>query len=235
MEVFMAAGSSRRDEIREENKKMKHMTFSQKIEHIWEYYKKQIIAPFIVIILAISIANGISKNNYEAVCTTIVIDGYMTGFNNHTDALTTGFTEYLGIDGKKQRVIFNNNFSLIEKEGDTDAVDSNEKIVAMAATNSIDGFLASRDYIDFYSGDDELFITDLSDYFTIKQLSLLGDNVIYYTMEDGSKIPIAVDLSSTKVATETDLYMTQPCFGIVTTSLHKDNAVSFIKYAFDME
>ena len=39
----------------------------------------------------------------------------LSGYDSATDAITKGFTEYLGIDGKKDRVQFNYNYSLLEK------------------------------------------------------------------------------------------------------------------------
>ena len=211
------------------------MSWSQRAEHIWEYYKIHICGTIFAIAIIIAITTAIRSNQYESVCTTVIADGYMTGFKDHTDALTTGFTEYLGINGKSERVTFNNAFSLIAQEGDTDAYYSAEKIVSMAATSSVDGFMASMDYIAYFSDDEELFLTDLREVFTNAQLAQLGDALLYYTMEDGTKIPFAVDLSDTKIVTETDLYMAEPCFGIVTTAPYRENAVSFIKYAFDIE
>ena len=55
-----------------------------------------------------------------------------------------------------------------------------------------------------------------------------------YTKEDGTKIPIALDLTDTKIKTETDFTMDNPCYGIVVTAPNLENAVAFIRYAFDL-
>lgn len=130
----MAKGNSLHDEIKAQNAKMKDMTFAQKREHIWEYYKVHIISVIIGIAAVISIFVMFKANHYTTVFTTLVVDGYMDGFDNHSDSLTTEFTDYLGINGTSERVLFNNNFSLIQRDGDQDAYYSQEKIIAMAAT-----------------------------------------------------------------------------------------------------
>jgi len=231
---IMANKLSLRDEIKVQNKKLKDMTFAQKKEYIWEYYRIHIIGTLIAIVTVICLIIMFMRNDYKAVFTTVVVDGNMTGFNDNTDKLTVGFTQYLGIDGKSKRVIFSNNYSLIQRTGDEDAYYSTQKIVAMATTKSIDGYLCEYDYATFYSSDDELFLTDLRELFTANELSKLSDYLVYYTATDGTKFPIAVDLTSTRVKTETDLTMTRPCYGVVSTSTHTDNAVKFIKYAFGL-
>jgi len=230
----MKKSVSLHDEIKAQNKKLKDMTWAQKREYIWEYYKIHIIGTIIIIAAIICFILMFMRNNYEAVFTTIVVDGNMTGFSDNKDKLTQEFTQYLGVDGKSKRVIFDNNNSLIQQTGDEDSYYSTQKIVSMATAKSIDGYLSEYDYVTFYSQDDSLFLTDLSELLTADELSKLSNYLVYFTATDGTKTPIAVDLTSTHVKTETDLTMKRPCYGVVSTSTHKDNAVKFIKYAFGL-
>jgi len=230
----MAKNVNISDEIKVQNKKLKNMTWAQKTEYIWEYYKIHIIGSLIAIIAIVCFVLMFMQNNYQAVFTTVVVDGKMTGFADNSDILTTEFTNYLGIDGKSKRVIFDSNYTLIQRTGDEDSYYSTQKLVTMATAKSIDGYLCEYDYVTFYSGDDELFLTDLTELLTADELSKLSNYLIYYTAADGTKTPIAVDLTSTRVKTGTDLTMTRPCYGVVSTSTHKDNAVKFIRYAFGL-
>ena len=43
-----------------------------------------------------------------------------------------------------------------------------------------------------------------------------------------------LDLTDTKIKTETDFTMDNPCYGIVVTAPNLENAVAFIRYAFDL-
>ena len=220
--------------VKEQMTPFKDLTFSEKVHYIWEYYKYFMLAAVLVIIAVVSFVISFQRNNYTTAFSMVIIDGKMTGYDTGTDAITTGFTGYLGIDGKKERVECDYNYSLIPKLLDQDVSASQQKIYTLASTGSIDGYIASADYIDYFSTDKEPFLTDLREVLTDKELETLAGKIIYYTKEDGTKIPIALDLTDTKIKTETDFTMDNPCYGIVVTAPNLENAVAFIRYAFDL-
>lgn len=220
--------------VKEQMTPFKDLTFSEKVHYIWEYYKYFMLAAVLVIIAVVSFVISFQRNNYTTAFSMVIIDGKMTGYDTGTDAITTGFTGYLGIDGKKDRVECDYNYSLIPKLLDQDVSASQQKIYTLASTGSIDGYIASSDYIDYFSTDKEPFLTDLREVLTDKELETLAGKIIYYTKEDGTKIPIALDLTDTKIKTETDFTMDNPCYGIVVTAPNLENAVAFIRYAFDL-
>ena len=220
--------------VKEQMTPFKDLTFSEKVHYIWEYYKYFMLAAVLVIIAVVSFVISFQRNNYTTAFSMVIIDGKMTGYDTGTDAITTGFTGYLGIDGKKDRVECDYNYSLIPKLLDQDVSASQQKIYTLASTGSIDGYIASPDYIDYFSTAKEPFLTDLREVLTDKELETLAGKIIYYTKEDGTKIPIALDLTDTKIKTETDFTMDNPCYGIVVTAPNLENAVAFIRYAFDL-
>ena len=61
-------------------------------------------------------------------CDIAVCDGKLTGYDTDDDLLTTGFTNYLGIDGKKERIHIDYSYTLEEKFMDQDPQISKEKI-----------------------------------------------------------------------------------------------------------
>ena len=70
---------------------------------------------------------------------------------------------------------------------------------------------------------------------TDDELAKIGEeNIIYYTTADKTRIPIAVDLTNTKVKTDTDLTLKSPCYGVVVSAKNPENAIAFIRYAFDL-
>lgn len=223
-----------REQIRSEFTKIKKMTFAEKKEYIWDYYKIHIIGVLVIIGAIVGSIMAFNANNYKTVFNAVIADGYMTGQDDRTDALTTGFSEYLGIDGVNERAIFNYNISLKSKAGDEDVYYSRQKLITMSAAREIDGFIAEYDSIGIYSDDETLFLTDLNELFTSEELAKMDSYIVYFTKSDGSKIPIGIDLTSTFIKTEQKLYMTRPCYGVAGSSLHKDTAVKFIKYALGM-
>lgn len=214
----------------------KELSFTEKIGYIWGYYKYYMLAFVIAAIFIGSFINSYMRNNYDEVCSVYVIDGKITGYDDESDKITTGFTEHLGIDGKKTRVSFNYNHSLINRsEYDQELSVTMDKIVILSYTGSLDGYMAEIDYIDFFCTDEEPFMYNLTEILTPDELNKIGENnIVYYTKEDGSKFPIAVNLTNTKIKTETDLTMKTPCYGVVITAPNKENAIEFIRYAFDL-
>lgn len=221
-------------DVKEQMTPFKDLSFSQKLSYIWEYYKYYMLAAVIIVVVIISFINAYRRNNYTSECSIIIIDGKMSGYDDGTDAITTGFTEYLGIDGDKHRVECDYNYSLIPKMFDQDVSISQDKIYTLASTGSIDGYISRREYIDYFSTDIEVFFVDLREILTAAELDKIADKIVYYTKADGASIPIAVDLSETKIKTNTNLTIEDPCYGIIVSTQKLDNAAAFIRYAFDL-
>lgn len=231
----MANGNNIHDEVKEQRKKLKDLSFSGKIEYILNYYKIPIIAVILAVLFAVSLTYSIIRNNYDTVCFIAVLDGRITGYDDDTDVLSTGLTDYLGIDGKKEQVDLSYTFSLQEKEMDQEAYVSANKLYTYASTSSLDGYLSEKEYIDYFCTDKNIFFWDLRDLFSTEELETLSDYIIYYTNSSGESFPIAVDISEAPVIKDSDLNMKQPCYGIVSTSKYSENAANFIRFVFNME
>ena len=231
----MANGNNIHDEVKEQRKKLKDLSFSGKIEYILNYYKIPIIAVILAVLFAGSLTYSIIRNNYDTVCFIAVLDGRITGYDDDTDVLSTGLPDYLGIDGKKEQIDLSYTFSLQEKEMDQEAYVSANKLYTYASTSSLDGYLSEKEYIDYFCTDKNIFFWDLRDLFSTEELETLSDYIIYYTNSSGESFPIAVDISEAPVIKDSDLNMKQPCYGIVSTSKYSENAANFIRFVFNME
>ena len=230
----MAKGHSINDEIKEQKKKFKELSFTEKLQYIWEYYRLIIAAVIAVILIVASFINAYIRNNYDTVCAIAVCDGKLTGYDSDDDILTKGFTEYLGIDGKKERINIDYSYTLEEKPFDQDPQISKEKIYVLSQTHNLDGYMSEYDDIDHFCFDTSCFFYDLRELFSTEELEQLSDYIIYHTHNDGETIPVAVDISKAPEVTKTNLTMDQPCYGIVQSASHPENAADFIRYVFGM-
>lgn len=219
---------------KEQKTPFKELSFGAKVGYIFHYYRYYILAAVLVIAAAASFIISYRRNNYDTVCSIIVVDGKITGYDSSSDAITAGFTEYLGIDGKQKRVECDYHYSLKEQALDQEAAISRSKIYMLASTSSIDGYLSNEENIDYFSTDQEVFFKDLREILTADELTAVADNIIYFTKSDGTQVPIAVRLSDTKIKTETDLSIEDPCYGVVVSAPNPENATAFIRYAFDL-
>ena len=207
----MAEGNSIKDEVKEQRKKFLTLTFTGKLQYIWEYYRIPIAAVIAVVLVVLSFINAYRRNNYEGVCDIAVCDGKITGYDTDDDVLTTGFTKYLGIDGKKQRVHIDYSYTLEEKLFDQDPQISNEKIYVLSQTNNLDGYMSEYENIDHFCFDTSCFFYDLTELFTDEEMEQLSDYIIYHTQRDGETRAVAVDLSDAPRIQDTDLTMERPC------------------------
>ncbi len=208
----MAKGHSINDEIKEQKKKFKELSLSEKFQYIWEYYRLIIAAVIAVILVIASFIHAYIRNNYDTVCDIAVCDGKLTGYDTDDDLLTTGFTNYLGIDGKKERIHIDYSYTLEEKFMDQDPQISKEKIYVLSQTNNLDGYMSEYKDIDHFCFDTSCFFYDLRELFSTDELDELSEYIIYHTHSDGETIPVAIDLSNAPEITKTDHTMDQPCY-----------------------
>ena len=192
----MAKGHSINDEIKEQKKKFKELSLSEKFQYIWEYYRLIIAAVIAVILVIASFIHAYIRNNYDTVCDIAVCDGKLTGYDTDDDLLTTGFTNYLGIDGKKERIHIDYSYTLEEKFMDQDPQISKEKIYVLSQTNNLDGYMSEYKDIDHFCFDTSCFFYDLRELFSTDELDELSEYIIYHNLSDGVTIPVAIDLSN---------------------------------------
>lgn len=217
------------------NKTIKELSFTEKVSYIYSYYKYHILAALIIIAVIGGTVYYHYRNYYESVCNIYVADGKITGYDERTDDITKGFTSYLGIDGRRTQVVLDYNNSLVVQPMDNEAAVARSKMITRASVGDIDGYLADIDYITYFSTDGEPFLYDLTEILTEQELNRIGDNnIIYYTKKDGTKLPVAVNLTDTKIKQTTDLTIDNPCYGVVVTAANVDNAAAFIRYAFGL-
>lgn len=211
------------------------MTFKDKVGYIFEYYKIHMISVLLLLVFIISIIWSITSNNYTNAFSSIIVNGKLTGVEYHTDQLTNGFTSYLGIDGKSSRVTFSNDYIIKPGSNDEDTKISNQKIATMSTSETLDGIICDYQLVNYFSDDNSLLLIDLSTILTPQEMSKLSSYMVYHIASDGTKIPVAIELTNTHIKTETDLSIQKPCFGVISSSNNKDNAVKFIRYAFNMD
>lgn len=231
----MAKGNSIKDEIKEEKKKFKTLSFFAKIQYIWQYYRYYILGVILAAAAVAAFINSYIRTNYDTVCYIAVAEGSIPNQADNTDVLSTGFAQYLGVNGKSERIDIDYTYSIVGDALDqpNTTIDIN-KIYTLASTANLDGYLTERELIDFFSSDQEAFLYDLRELLTDDELEKINDYLVYYTDGKGESIPFAVDISNAPKVRDSGLVLKDPCYGVVVTSKYPENAVGFIRYIFEM-
>ncbi len=167
----------------------------EKLEHLWEYYK-WVLALFLgfVAIITIIIAAIISLNTETIVAGAIINvpvspEGYAM--------LQDGYYDRAHTEGKRQVVEltnmnFVNPYSTLEQ---TYAMDIMENVTAMIGADVLDYVIYDEVALPFFMTPEAF--ADLRKLFTEEELAAMGNAVIKLEMEDGTLIPIAIEISDT--------------------------------------
>lgn len=177
----------------------KGMTPKQKWEHYWTYYKTVTIAVVIGGILLGLFLYDILKPKPES-----VLDGAVINVSLGDEAcsyVTEGILAPLGAEeGQTATVTY---FHIADMSGEHNAsynYDEIMKLTAMIAARSLDYLLMDKVAGDYYIKPGNLI--DLSSVLTDAQLESIRDRLVYQEEEDGSLVPLAVDLTGTGFAAQ---------------------------------
>lgn len=170
-------------DIQKLREEMKPMTFKQKVDHIWTYYKDYILVslPFLLIIVGL-IASSIS-NATEKVVTGIMVNITIDqeGFNY----LSTDYEEYLGIEKGQEVKLEYTNFEDLTTSTDTE----NNYYAAMGvigevSAKTLDYMILDGMSMQFYSTQE--VYGDLRTVFTEEELATFKEkNLLVYCLEEG--------------------------------------------------
>ena len=181
------------NKLKEELRSME--TPRDKLEHLWEYYK-WIPAVFLgfVAIISMIIAAIISLNTQTILAGAIInVPVSPEGYS----MLQDGYYERAHTEGKRQIVELTNMnfvepFSTVEQ---TYSMDIMENVTAMIGADLLDYVIYDEVALPYFMTP-ELF-ADLRWLFSEEELAAMGNAVIKLEMEDGTLIPIAIEIGDT--------------------------------------
>jgi hypothetical protein len=175
---------------------LKPMTWRQRIDHLWTYYKETLIG---VAILAITLSVLFTIMTSQAQET--VVGGIVVNTSLHPDALAYMTDEY------KEEIAPNDKNKLVKLEythfGDLMDVENGENsyyssmiLTARVSGGMLDYMILDKFAMEFYITQ-EVYL-DLREFFTEEELAELdAQNKVIYAMQEGEteRWPIAVDVS----------------------------------------
>ncbi len=220
---------------KEESIKLKEMTFSEKMEYIWEYYKVQIIITVALVFFSISMIKLVYNNiKYEEVFHCAIVNSLLS--DTEEKYLQKGFGEYLEIDKEHDTLTFDSSYMFFWDDISYSSSDvtysSRMKVAAALGARNLDIFVADKTYIE--AGAPESQFYDLSEVLPEDLYALVEDRLFYTKDEDGIERPFAIDIAGTHLD-ENVFYQEPPYLAIVSNTLNLDSAIEFVKYAFEVE
>lgn len=192
---------------------LKPMTFKEKCEHLWEYYKEWLLVVFLVI-MGISLVTTIIANRSKEV----LVSGMMVNIQIEQvgmNYLTTDYAKVLGATSKNQVAEMDaTSFGdMLDPEEGENSYYASMILPARVTGKMLDYMIMDEFALEYYILQD--IYMDLRDFFTPEELEqLAAEDRLIYIQEEGDldRMPIAVkitnlDFVKDNVNTEGEIYL----------------------------
>lgn len=175
-----------RDEIRQEQQKVKDMSFSGKLGYIWDYYKIHILVGVLVLIGAIVFFRDFKQNRRPDYVNAVVLNTILTYDQTDSD-ISADFIDFAKVDTETYKVSIDTSLQMSLERSDQMTMAAEQKLMALFSTGEIDVLMAPEAVIDFYAGGDAFCdITALLSEAKLKELADAGYPLYYVDGENGT-------------------------------------------------
>lgn len=203
-----------RKEKRElEKKKLKQMSWKQRIGYIWEYYKLHMAAALGVILVLCIIGQIIYRGQFETIFSVAVLNSPM----GDSEGMAADFKKYIGDTDKYHEVTVDSSMIFAGKE-QTDYT-STMKLTTLIGAQELDAMIAPKEQIDHYAQMEAFHPMD--EILTQEEMEKYGDRVTEYGIHIGE----TEKMKEFSMTTGSDSYV-----AVFVNTDNLDNAKSFIKY-----
>lgn len=247
-----------RDEVREQQNKLKGKSFKEKMSYFWDYYKVHtFVALFVIVTGSIFIHDVVTSKDYAFSAT--LLNAHAT---DSQAAMETEFAEYVGIDTEEYTCFIDTSSTLSYDAMTQMDLAVSQRIVALTQTNGMDVFVS--DFEPFSNYAQSQMFRDLREELTAEEFEKFKDRFFYIDaatidannsetnydengiseivpedinhtdpslMED--PVPVGIFLTDSPKLKELGCYSLEgqtPIFGFVYSSADTANSHQFLKY-----
>ena len=171
----------------------KGMTFREKLDHFWTYYKLALgVAAGLIMILCM-IITGIVNSLTKVVYSGIAINTFMT--EEGIAYLSEDLAVYLDATGKREEVILDENYlqNMASSSNVEDKYISAMQVTVRVAAREFDYLMMNETAYNYFQN--ETVFPSMYETLSAELIEQLGDHVTYYTDPDGQTYPMAIDIT----------------------------------------
>lgn len=173
---------------------MKPMTFSQKVDHLWTYYKEWLLIGFILTVSVCAVVTGIRNTSKDVVLSGMLVNISIS--QQGMDYLNVEYLESVNGDPETQKVEmdYTNFESLADPTNAEDNYTKSMLLIARVTGGSLDYAIMDKLGLEFYLTQDVFM--DLREFFSQEELAELEPYLIYAQVEgEPDRWPMAVDIT----------------------------------------
>jgi len=142
--------------LAKEKEKTKDMTFRQKVEYVFEYYKVEFFAVVLAVALVGALGYAIDNKTNTHVLYVAVADTEATMEQNLQ--LGADFKKYIGNTRRKDKVTIDGSITVLGTNGDeiTEFYQEHQKSLVLLASGIVDVYVCEKAYVDFLEDYEDL-------------------------------------------------------------------------------
>ena len=221
--------NSMRDEIREQNAKLKDAPLKEKLSYFKDYY---LVTTFVVIAVLVFIGS-IACSMISAPDDT----GFAAFFYNSSGsfantAMLDEFVSYSGIDTKEHDAYIDATMNYNPDAADYATYSGIQKSMAVISTGELDVIVGDQTAFDYFSK--SAYFSDVTTILPDDLMELFQDKLYYYTNEEtGETLPLGIYITDSPKLAEYYYYVDkEPILGFLVNSNSIENAISFLRYLY---
>lgn len=190
---------------------LKPMTWPQRLDHLWTYYKYYLLIAVVVLVFLAAIITGIVNASKEVLISGMLVNVSMEQKGFHY--LSEGYEQVLGATGNQVVELTSTNFEDLETSEDLEAnYNAAQVLIARVSGGLLDYAIIDQMAFEFYLTQ-EVYL-DLREFFTQEELQRLAqaDMLAYAKLADSEQSwPVAVkitnwDFTKDNIKTKGEIY-----------------------------
>lgn len=226
----MSLKETLKNEAREEQAKLKKMSFRDKLWYIWEYYKIHMLIGCVILFFLYALGTIFYQKSFTTQLFFIVMND-RSGSEADYEGLANEFKTRMGY-GKKDKVEVDSSL-YISFEESTSQLDyaSLAKVTAIVASKDLDVLISDFPAVEHYASNgaflnlEEVLPADLWD--------MVKDDVYMAKDENGNSFPAAISLDDSYFHEKTGTQMEEAYFSLINNSTRTDTAFEFLRYLYE--
>lgn len=235
----MSNQMDRKQEIKAEKSKFKTLSFNEKITYIKDYYSVHILAVIIAIVTIFAIYITYEAKNFNTVLYVVLVNNDKPIWGEDIDlyatTLSSTYAQHIGVDNDKNRVIIDNNYILDYDRDAEMSVYSAESLMAMNYASTLDILIGDELSLDYFCEDEYTYFYPLNEIFDEEFIKKYEEKVIYHTYTDGTKVPVAFDVSDCQYIKNASLTLTPVYLSVLKNTARLDISADYIRYILESE
>lgn len=185
------------DEIREQQRKTKDMSWKGKLQYFWDYYRYHTLAAIIITFMAVSLIRNVAMAK-DYIFNALMLNAY----DLSSQALSDAFAQYAGLDTDTYECFIDTTTSMSLDNHSEYEMANAQRIVAMVQTQDLDAVVFDSEMFNNYSYNQMFY--DLREIFTEDELSGYKDRLYYIEYAEIRKMEEQPDYICPELVTPLD-------------------------------